>query len=37
MLELLIMFSIGLNIFQHLIIKRQRNFARAARALVSRR
>jgi len=35
--ELLLMFSIGLNIFQHLIIKRQRSFARAARSLVTRR
>jgi hypothetical protein len=35
--EFLLAFSISVNIFQHLIIKRQRSFARAARSLVTRR
>lgn len=35
--KFLLLFSIGLNIMQHIMIRKQRAFARAARSLVTRR
>jgi hypothetical protein len=37
MLEIVLLLSMALNLFQHSVIKRQRNFTKAAKALVSRR